>query len=284
MSEKLGEHATDITPAARRKLLDSLHYRSVDAGDPTMVASLFTGSTDPVVAYLALPPNLFPPTVRAIDRVGLPAGSRVVLEKPFGDDLDGAVSLNRLLAEFAAHMGDTGERAVYRVDHVLGMATMQNLRGLRQTPVLDAVWNRSQVQEVEILWEETLALEGRAGYYDSAGALKDVLQNHMLQILCLVAMEPPGDPIPVDLPDRRLEVLRSARLLGSRRARYAAGRLADSGEASGTSVPGYAEEKGVDPGRRTETFVEIGLELTTERWREVPFFLRAGKALSRRRK
>ena len=131
-----------------------------------------------------------------------------MLEKPFGEDLDSAVSLNRLLAEVA---GDAGEQAIFRVDHVLGMATAQNLLALRQNRVLDAVWNGTHVEQVEILWEETLALEGRAGYYDGAGALKDVLQNHVLQLLCLVAMEPPANAGERELRDRKVDVLRSVR-------------------------------------------------------------------------
>ena len=281
VDEKLAEHAANVPEAARQKLLRSLRYRAVDVADATSVASALSGSASPVAAYLALPPNLFPVAVKALGRAGLPAGSRIVLEKPFGEDLATAVSLNRLLAEVA---GDAGEQAIFRVDHVLGMGTAQNLLALRQNRVLDPVWNGTHVEEVEVLWEETLALEGRAGYYDSAGALKDVLQNHMLQVLSLVAMEPPGNPDERELRDRKVEVLRSACPVASRRARYGAGRLADSGGASGAAVPAYAEEDGVDPARGTETFAELTVELETERWRGTRFVLRAGKALRRRLK
>jgi glucose-6-phosphate 1-dehydrogenase len=281
VDERLAEHAGDVPMAARRTLLRSLRYRAVDVADPVSVASLFTGPASPVAAYLALPPSLFHAAVEALGRAGLPVGSRIVLEKPFGEDLESAVSLNRLLAEVA---GDAGEQAIFRVDHVLGMGTAQNLLALRQNGVLDAVWNGTQVERVEILWDETLALEGRAGYYDGAGALKDVLQNHVLQVLCLVAMEPPPNGEERELRDRKVDVLRSARAMTSRRARYGAGRLSDTGEASGASVPAYAEEEGVDPARGTETFAELTVELDAERWRGTPFVLRGGKALSRRRK
>ena len=267
--------------AARQTLLRSLRYRAVDVADAASVASLFAGPASPVAAYLALPPNLFPAAVEAVGRARLPAGSRIVLEKPFGEDLDSAVSLNRLLAEVA---GDAGEQAIFRADHVLGMTTAQNLLALRQNRVLDSVWNGTHVERIEILWEETLGLEGRAGYYDGAGALKDVLQNHMLQVLSLVAMDPPGNVDERELRDRKVELLRSVRPLMSRRARYGAGRLSDTGGASGTSVSAYAEEDGVDPTRCTETFVELTLDLEGERWRGTPFILRGGKALSRRRK
>jgi glucose-6-phosphate 1-dehydrogenase len=222
--------------------------------------------------------------VSAFGRAGLPAGSRIVLEKPFGEDLESAVALNRLLAET---LGPAGEQAVFRVDHVLGMATVQNLLTLRlANRFLDAVWNSDHVEQVEILWEETLALEGRAGYYDRAGALKDVVQNHMLQLLALMAIEPPSGLETHDLHDRKLEALRSVHPLTpadvpkrTRRARYAAGRLA-----TGVDVPAYAEEDGVEPERETETFAEVALGLESARWAGTRFVLRAGKALSRRRK
>jgi glucose-6-phosphate 1-dehydrogenase len=281
VDEMLAEHAGDVPVAARHTLLRSLRYRAVDVADPSSVASMLAGSAAPVAAYLALPPSVFPTAVTVLDKAGLPAGSRIVLEKPFGEDLNSAISLNRLLAEVA---GDAGEQAIFRVDHVLGMATAQNLLGLRQNRVLDPVWNGTHVERVEIMWEETLALEGRAGFYDGAGALKDVLQNHMLQLLCLVAMEPPANAEQRDLRERKVEVLRSVRPLTSRRARYSAGRLADCGGASGATVPAYAEEDGVDPTRGTETFVELTLELEAERWGGTSFVLRGGKALSRRHK
>jgi glucose-6-phosphate 1-dehydrogenase len=276
--ERLAKHARDVPVAARETLLRSLRYRAVDVTDAESVAALLAGSAGPVAVYLALSPGLFAGAVEALGRAGLPAGSRIVLEKPFGVDLQSAVSLNRLLAEVA---GDAGEQAVFRVDHVLGMTTAQNLIALRRNPVLDAVWNGMHVEEVEILWAETLALEGRAGYYDRTGALEDVLQNHMLQLLSLVAMEPPATADERELHDRKVDVLRSARVLSSRRARYGPGVLSDDGA---TSVPAYSEEDGVDPTRGTETFAEVTLELETARWRDTPFVLRGGKALRRRRK
>jgi glucose-6-phosphate 1-dehydrogenase len=281
---RLEEHAADVPALAREAMVRSLRYRSVDVTDAESVASLVEPGRGPVAAYLALPPALFPATVAALGSVGLPAGSRVLLEKPFGEDLASAMALNRLLADA---LGPAGEQAVFRVDHVLGMATVQNLLAMRlANSVLEAVWNSDHVEQVEILWEETLGLEGRAGYYDGAGALKDVVQNHMLQVLSLIAMEPPSGLEARDLHDRKLEALRSIRPLAAadvagrtRRARYTAGRLA-----TGEVVPAYAEEDGVEPERETESFAELALELDSERWAGTPFVLRAGKALSRRRK
>jgi glucose-6-phosphate 1-dehydrogenase len=270
-AERLEEHASDIPKSSRDAVVQAARYRSVDLGDPAGVAALWGGAQDPFAAYLALPPAVFPIAVRTLGPLA-PVGSRIVLEKPFGEDLESATDLNRLLADTV----DSAE-TVYRVDHVLGMATTQNLMAMRDANgFLDAFWNGAHVEQVDVLWEETLALEGRAGYYDTAGALKDVVQNHMLQLLALVGMEPHGEG---DVHDRKLDFLRSLRVRESRRARYTAGTLA-----SGVEVPAYADEDGVDPERGIETFVEITLEAEAERWRGTRFVLRAGKALSASRK
>ncbi len=289
MAERLQEHAADVPVDARDAVLRMLSYRAVDLDDARTVAQLFEAGGPPVAAYLALPPAVFPAAVEALAAAGLPAGSRVALEKPFGEDLESAVSLDGLLARAFGH---EREQAVFRVDHVLGLATVQNMVAMRlANPVLEAIWNGRHVDRVEILWEETLALEGRAGYYDTAGALVDVLQNHMLQVLSLVAMEPPSQHGEDELRDRKLEALRAIRPLRrtelstrTRRARYTAGRLAEPPEGSGRPVPAYAEEDGVDPKRKTETFAEIVLELENDRWSGTPFVLRTGKAFGRRRK
>jgi glucose-6-phosphate 1-dehydrogenase len=250
---------------------DMLSYRCVDLADPASLAAALDATPGPVAAYLALPPAVFPTTIRSLTEVGLPAGSRVVVEKPFGDDLASARALNALLAKACED--------AYRVDHVLGMETTRNLVTMRRAnPLLERCWDRESVEQVEILWEETLALEGRAGYYDRTGALKDVLQSHMLQLLACVAMDAPTDDD--DLHARKLDVLEAARVTTTgRRARYAAGTLAD-----GREVDAYAEEEGVDPARDTETFAEVVFELDTPRWRGTRFVVRAGKALARRRK
>jgi glucose-6-phosphate 1-dehydrogenase len=245
--------------------------------------------TEPVAAYLALPAAVFPAAVRALGAVRLPPGSRIVLEKPFGQDLESAVELNRLLRRVA---GVAGEQAVFRVDHALGMATVQNLLTARlANRVLEPVWNSTHIEQIDILWDETLALEGRANYYDRTGALKDVIQNHLFQILCLIAMEPPISLDERDFRDRKLDVLRAVRPLTredvvsrTRRGRYTAGKLASTGGADGRAVPDYAEEDGVDLQRGTETFAEVVLELESWRWTGTRFLLRTGKALAGRRK
>jgi glucose-6-phosphate 1-dehydrogenase len=283
-AERLAEHAGDVPPEHRDALTRSLRYRPADLADPEDVATVISlAGGGPVAAYLALPPALFGATVTALCDARLPTGSRIALEKPFGESLPDAVELNGILARAA---GEAGERAVFRVDHVLGMATVQNLLALRRhDPVLAAVWDAEHIEQIEVRWEEDLALEGRAGYYDGVGALKDVMQNHMLQVLCLLAMEPPAGPSERELRDAKSAALRAARppgpdqaALRTRRARYGAGNIGDR------AVPAYVDEEGVDPDRGTETFAEVVLELDTPRWEGTRFVLRAGKALGDRRK
>jgi glucose-6-phosphate 1-dehydrogenase len=271
----IGAARTELDDEGFRRLAGDvparlLTYRTIDLADSVSLAAALDGVSEPVAVYLALPPGVFATTIETLGKVGLPSGSRVVVEKPFGDDLESARALNALLAE-------TTEDP-YRVDHVLGMETTQNLVAMRHAEtVLEQLWSGEHVDRVEILWEETLALEGRAGYYDQAGALEDVLQSHMLQLLALVAMAPPAED--ADIHARKLDVLRAVRLGHSRRARYTAGQLAD-----GRDVPAYVDEEGVDPSRCTETFAELELTLDDPRWSGTRFVLRTGKALARRRK
>jgi glucose-6-phosphate 1-dehydrogenase len=275
----LKREAGGVDAGATTTLLRSSRYQRLDLADPATVAACLAGE-EPVAVYLALPPAVFPTAVSALHRAGLPAESQVVLEKPFGEDLDSARALNRLLAEVV------DERHVFRVDHFLAMTTVQNVVGTRlANRVLEPIWNSAHIDEVEILWEESLALEGRAGYYDHVGALKDMVQNHLLQLLCLVAMEPPISLGERDLRDRKVDVLRSVRPFEdddvanhTRRARYRAGRVRDR------DIPAYVEEDGVTPEHGTETLAEVVLELDSWRWSGTSFRLRTGKAMGEDRK
>jgi glucose-6-phosphate 1-dehydrogenase len=275
----LRRDATSVDDDAITTLVRSSRYQRVDLADPVSVAACVAGE-GPVAVYLALPPAVFPVAVSALHRVGLPADSQVVLEKPFGEDLDSARELNRLLAELV------DERHVFRVDHFLAMTTVQNVLGTRlANRVLEPIWNSAHIDEVEIIWEESLALEGRAGYYDHVGALKDMVQNHLFQLLCLVAMEPPISLGERDLRDHKVDVLRSARpfedgnvATSTRRARYRAGRVGDR------DIPAYVDEDGVTPEHGTETFAEVALELDSWRWSGTSFRLRTGKAMGHDRK
>jgi glucose-6-phosphate 1-dehydrogenase len=258
-----------VESAAAAELVSASSYRRIDLGDPGSVTACLAGE-GPVAVYLALPPAVFPIAVSALHQAGLPSDSQVVLEKPFGEDLESASALNRLLAE------RFDERHVFRVDHFLAMTTVQNVLGTRlANRVLEPIWSSAHIEEIEIVWDETLGLEGRAGYYDHVGALRDMVQNHLLQLLCLVAMEPPVSLGERDLRDRKVDVLRSVRPLQAedvasrtRRARYR----------------GYVDEDGVTPEHCTETFAEIVLELDSWRWSGTRFRLRTGKALAKDRK
>ncbi|NUP23367.1 MAG: glucose-6-phosphate dehydrogenase [Streptomyces sp.] len=279
IADRLDRHGGPCPAGVKDAIAARARYVRADVTRPADVAAALAGD-GPVAVYLALPPGLFPRAVTALHEAALPAGSRIVLEKPFGEDLASAEELNRLLADLVP------EQAVFRVDHFLAMTTVQNVLGSRlANRVLEPIWNSTHIAEVEIVWDETLALEGRAGYYDHVGALKDMIQNHLLQLLCLVAMEPPITLGERDLRDRKVDVLRSVRPLTeddvvrrTRRARYLPGTIGDR------AVPAYADEDGVSPQRRTETFAEVELELDSWRWAGTTFRLRSGKALGADRK
>jgi glucose-6-phosphate 1-dehydrogenase len=275
---QLSRHAGTLPRAAIDGVVASARYCKADATDRRAVAGLFGGGS-PIAAYLALPPVVFPAAVSALHEAGIPPESTIVLEKPFGESLEQAVALNALLADTVP------EHAVFRVDHFLAMTTVQNILGTRlANRLLEPIWNSAHIEEIEIVWDETVALEGRAGYYDGVGALKDMVQNHLLQLLCLVAMEPPVSSTERDLRDRKVDVLRSVRRLDendivrrTRRARYTGGSVGDH------PVPAYADEPGVDAGLATETYAEVELELESWRWSGTTFRLRTGKALRRAR-
>jgi glucose-6-phosphate 1-dehydrogenase len=277
--DQLAQHAAQVPVAARDAVVSTAVYHRADVTDPRAMAEVLAGA-GPVAAYLALPPSVFAATVSALHDAGLAPGSTIVLEKPFGEDLAQAIELNALLSEVVP------EESVFRVDHFLAMTTVQNLLGTRlANRVLEPIWDGAHIAEIDIVWDETLALEGRAGYYDGVGALKDMLQNHLLQLLCLVAMEPPISLAARDLRDRKVDVLRSIRPLDAgdvvrhtRRARYTSGLI------GGAAVPAYVDEDGVDPAHGTETFAEMELRLDNWRWNGTLFRLRTGKALARNRK
>jgi glucose-6-phosphate 1-dehydrogenase len=248
--------------------------------DHAQVVEALQPIREPLITYLALPPGVFLPALQALAGASLPQGSRVVIEKPFGENLASAQALNQLLHQ------SFPENAVFRVDHFLHLQTAQNVLGLRfANRIIEQLWNREQVERVEIVWDESLSLEGRASYYDRAGALKDMIQNHLRQLLCLVGMEAPLTLDERTLRDRKVDVLRAIRRLSSEeverytvRARYAAGHIGER------QVPSYTDEAGIDPVRGTETFAQVTLWVDNWRWAGVPFVLRSGKALGRERR
>jgi glucose-6-phosphate 1-dehydrogenase len=284
-TEELKRHAPGVSDETRADLVGRLTYQPVDIEDAAGLSEL-VGDGGPVVVYLGLPPSTFATAITSLADVELPEGSRIVLEKPFGHDLESAVALNTLI-------GDTvGEEAVFRVDHFLGLPALHTLVSARlANRMLASVWNGEHVEKIDIVWDETLGLEGRGSFYDQAGALRDVIQNHLLQVLAMVAMEPPSSMVGDELRDRRVEALSAVRILDpdlvtdrTTRARYTEGTLPSPPEGTGESVPDYVDEEGVDGSRATETFAEVMMELDTPRWRGTRFLLRTGKALRRSRK
>jgi glucose-6-phosphate 1-dehydrogenase len=274
------------------RLLENVRYVSGSFDDPAVYdrlagcASELDANADiPFnrVFYLATAPSFFETITELLGAKGLNAREgadvHVVFEKPFGRDLESARLLNSVVLDVFE------ERQIFRIDHYLGKETVQNILALRFANYLfEPVWNRNYIDHIQITAAEDIGIEGRAEYYDSMGALRDLVQNHMLQLLCLVAMEPPVDfsadevrsekvkvlhaidpPAPEDVPEVAVP------------AQYAAGAV------GGVAVPGYLEEEGVPPDSTTETYAALRLEVDTWRWAGVPFYLRTGKRLARKR-
>jgi glucose-6-phosphate 1-dehydrogenase len=231
------------------------------------------------VFYLATAPSLFAGICAGLGRAGLVTPeSRVVLEKPLGRDLASARKINHDVGTIFA------EHQIFRIDHYLGKETVQNLIALRFGNVLfEPLWNRAWVRDVQITIAETVGVEGRGEFYDSTGALRDMVQNHLLQLLCIVAMEPPASIDADTMRDEKLKVLRALKPITGEdvashtvRGQYRAGAIRNK------PVAGYLEEEGIPPQSRTETFVAIKAELGNWRWAGVPFYLRTGKRMQER--
>jgi glucose-6-phosphate 1-dehydrogenase len=268
-----------VSDAAVQSVLDTTRYQKADVTSPEDLRSLIKSCPSPPALYFALPPSITVAACKALQQVSLPEGTNLVLEKPFGTNQESAASLNMLLAELVP------EDQVHRVDHFLGRSTVLNLLGVRfANRLFEPVWSNQHIDRVDIVFDEQLTLENRARYYDRAGALMDMIQSHLLQVLALVAMEPIATVDAVDLRDAKAQVLRACRPweddpVGSgRQARYTYGMI------EGRDVPDYTAEPGVDPARNTETLAELIVEIENWRWAGVPFRLRSGKALRERRK
>jgi len=251
-------------------------------GDPTTkehLQALLDAAEGTPVLYFALPPAVSIKVIRTLGELDLPEGLRLALEKPFGYDEDSARELNAELLKIVP------EERIHRTDHFLGRSTVLNMIGLRfANRLFEPVWNSENIEKVEIFYDEVLGLEGRAKYYDTAGALVDMIQSHLLQVLAVIAMDAPSTIDAVELRSEIARVLRATWVKGgdpvtaSRRAQYSAGTIDDK------DVPAYRDEDGVDNSRETETLAEVEFEVKTRRWAGVPFILRSGKAMTGIRK
>lgn len=228
------------------------------------------------VFYLSIPPQVYPSTIEALGNAGLntsPGWTRVVIEKPFGHDLESAKALNHTVH---AHFS---EEQVYRIDHYLGKETVQNLLVFRFANALfESQWNRDRIERVEITVAENLGIGGRAGYYDRSGALRDMVQNHIAQLFTLIAMEPPTCFEADAIRQEKIKVLQALQPIDPFEdvvfGQYTAG------EVDGEAVPGYREEADVPPDSRTETYVGLRLHVNNWRWQGVPFYIRTGKRMA----
>jgi len=278
----LKEHVRDIDEAHLNRFLGRIYYVKIDIGSGEGfddLKEILNERADVIRAfYLAVGPDLFGTICEKIGRAGLVTDhTRVVIEKPIGKDGASAKILNDTVgAVFDEHQ-------IFRIDHYLGKETVQNLMALRFANALfEPLWNAAHIDHVQITVAESLGVGGRAGYYDTAGALRDMVQNHILQLLCLVAMEPPESMDADSVRDEKLKVLKALAPISEQnmekvtvRGQYRAGASA------GGAVPGYLEELG-DQTSTTETFVALKAEIANWRWAGVPFYLRTGKRLAQR--
>lgn len=239
------------------------------------------GSPANRIHYLSIPPSMIQPAIKGLAAAGLSddkCRDRVVIEKPFGTDLKSAEELN------ATVMESFQECQVYRIDHYLGKETVQNLLAFRfGNALFEPIWNRSYIDHVQITVAEDVGVEKRGSFYESAGALRDMIQNHLLQVMCMIAMEPPVSFEADEVRNKKADVLKAVRPIPNGELyKFAVRGQYGAGHSEGEKVPGYRHEEGVNPTSSTETYAAMKLYVDSWRWQDVPFYLRTGKRLPRK--
>lgn len=253
---------------------ETARYVAGDVTDAGDLGRLLDDVEGPVCLYFALPPAVTAQACEVMAGLDLPEDLVLALEKPIGSDTETARELNRLVGRLVP------EERTFRVDHFLGMPAVLNFVGLRfANRLLEPLMSREHVESVEIVFDETLGLEGRAGFYEATGALRDMIQSHLLQVMALVMMEPPSSFDQVEIPTLTSHVLRATKLWQDDAAGAATRGRYTAGSVDGRELPDYTAEDGVDPERGTETFAQVVLEVDTWRWNGVPVTLRSGKAI-----
>ena len=237
-----------------------------------------TGEHPAVILYMAVAPQLVPVIVKNVGKLNIctdTKSTRIVVEKPFGHDLESAREMNKMLLEYFE------EDQIYRIDHYLGKETVQNIIALRFANALfEPLWNRHYIDHVQITAAETVGVEGRGGYYETSGALRDMIQNHILQLVCMIGMEPPVSFDANEIRNKKVDVLNAIRRIPKDEVQnYAARGQYGNGWMQGEKVPGYREEEGVNPQSNTETFAAVKFYIDNWRWEGVPFYVRTGKRL-----
>ena len=292
MAAALGDGSPDRPRSETERFLAALHYQRLDTAAAAEYGKLAArldsiaaaaGTGGNVLYYLATPPSLFEPIAGGLAGAGMAAERegawrRLIVEKPFGYDLESAHVLNERL-----HTWFT-ERQIYRIDHYLGKETVQNVLVLRfANEVWEPLWNRATIDRVEITAAEQVGVEGRGGYYDESGALRDMVQNHLLQVVGMIAMEPPAHFLPSAVRNETVKVFDSLRPIAPSQVAAQVVRGQYTGSlTTGGAMAGYREEPGVPPDSRTETYVALRFYVDNRRWAGVPFLVRTGKRLPAR--